>query len=67
MKKIAILAFPVFLLSACTDILNKQPLGILDSGSYFQTADDAVQAVNAAYQSLTFSVTNNNFYWGFGV
>jgi hypothetical protein len=67
MKKITALAFAVSLLASCSDILNKQPLGILDSGSYFQTADDAVQAVNAAYESLTFSVTNNNFYWGFGV
>ncbi len=67
MKKIIAIALSASLLASCSDILNKQPLGILDSGSYFQTADDAVQAVNAAYQSLTFSVTNNNFYWGFGV
>ncbi len=53
-------------LASCQDILNKEPLGILDTGSFFQTADDAVQALNAAYQPLLFSSANNNFYWGFG-
>jgi hypothetical protein len=52
-------------LSSCQDILDKEPLGILDADSFFQTADDAVQAVNAAYKPLTFSSENNNFYWAF--
>lgn len=34
---------------------------------FFKTEQDALQAVNAAYQPLTFSNTNNNFYWAFGV
>ena len=50
----------------CTGILDKDPLGTLDSGSFFQTADDAVQAINAAYQPLMFNSSNNNFYWAFG-
>ena len=52
---------------SCQSILNKEPIATLDAGSYFQTADDAVQAVNAAYQPLTFSNSNNNFYWAFSV
>jgi hypothetical protein len=50
---------------SCNDILDKDPLGILDAGSFFQSADDAEQAINAAYQSLMFNNENNNFYWAF--
>ncbi|MCC6461766.1 MAG: RagB/SusD family nutrient uptake outer membrane protein [Saprospiraceae bacterium] len=52
-------------LVSCEGILNKEPLGTLDAGSFFQTAGDAVQAVNAAYGALPISNSNNNFYWGF--
>lgn len=65
MKKIT---FAILLLCAysCQGILEKEPLGVLDAGSFFQTADDAQQAVNAAYQPLLFCTPNNNFYWAFG-
>ena len=59
-------SFFIFLTS-CQSILNKEPIATLDAGSYFQTGNDAVQAINAAYQPLTFSNSNNNFYWAFGV
>ncbi|MFN0035283.1 MAG: RagB/SusD family nutrient uptake outer membrane protein [Saprospiraceae bacterium] len=52
-------------LASCQGILDKEPIGILDAGSFFQTADDAVQAINAAYGPLMFNNDNNNFYWGF--
>ncbi len=51
---------------SCTGILDKEPLGILDAGSFFKTADDAQQALNAAYQPLLISNDNKNFYWAFG-
>ncbi|HLF63096.1 MAG TPA: RagB/SusD family nutrient uptake outer membrane protein [Saprospiraceae bacterium] len=51
---------------SCTGILDKEPLGILDAGSFFKTADDAIQALNAAYQPLLISNENKNFYWVFG-
>lgn len=62
--------FPFLLLSlltlfSCQDILNKEPLGILDAGSFLQTPADAVQTINAAYEPLMFNNTNNNFYWAF--
>lgn len=50
---------------SCSDILDKEPIGILDTGSFFKTSDDALQAVNAAYEPLMFNSANNNFYWGF--
>ncbi len=53
--------------TACQGILDKEPIAILDAGSYFQTEADAVQALNAAYQPLVFSNENNNYYWAFGV
>ena len=53
-------------LVSCQSILNKEPIATLDAGSFFQTADDAVQAINAAYRPLIFSNSNNNFYWAFG-
>lgn len=52
-------------LAACEKILDKEPLGILDAGSFFQSAGDAVQAINAAYEPLLINNGNNNFYWGF--
>ena len=52
--------------TACSKFLDKQPIATLDAGSFFQTQDDAIQAVNAGYKYLTLSNTNNNFYWAFG-
>lgn len=69
MKKFLPYILPValiFLGAGCTDILKKDPIGILDSGSFFQSANDAEQAINAAYQPLMLSNENNNFYWALG-
>ena len=60
-----ILSFCLILCS-CSGILDKEPIGILDAGSFFKTSNDAIQAVNAAYEPLMFNSSNNNFYWGFG-
>ena len=68
MKLIYHLIFPLALaLASCQGILDKEPIATLDAGSFFQTEDDAVQALNAAYQPLLFSNDNNNFYWAFSV
>ncbi len=55
----------IFSCTACQGILDKEPIAILDAGSFFQTEADAVQAMNAAYQPLLFNNTNGNFYWAF--
>jgi len=62
-----LMLFVVFLGVSCENILDKDPIGTLDAGSFFQTEADAIQALNAAYKPLTFSNSNNNFYWAFGV
>ena len=56
-----LLFFAILTLASCQDILDKDPLGTLDVNSFFKTADDAVQAVNAAYEPLLFNNQNNNF------
>lgn len=55
------------LFTSCEDILDKEPLGRLDAGSFFQSSSDAVQAINAAYEPLLFNNNNGNFYWAMGV
>ena len=62
-----ILLAAALLVSSCEGFLDKDPIGTLDAGSFFQTEADAIQALNAAYKPLTFSNSNNNFYWAFGV
>ena len=52
-------------LTACEGILDKEPIAILDAGSFFQTENDAIQAINAAYNPLLFNNANNNFLWAF--
>ena len=51
---------------SCNDFLDREPIGRLDADVFFKTADDAVQAVNSAYQPLLINNANNNFYWVFG-
>lgn len=54
-------------LTSCQGILDKEPIATYDAGSYFQTEEDAVQALNAAYRSLLFNNDNGNYYWAFAV
>lgn len=66
MKSIQYIILSICLvLCSCTGILDKEPIGILDTGSFFKTSNDAVQAINAAYEPLMFNSANNNFYWAF--
>lgn len=63
MRLTIILVF--FQLLSCEGILDKEPIAILDAGSFFQTENDAVQSINAAYNPLLFNNANNNFIWAF--
>lgn len=67
MKNILLTLCCLALLPSCQGILDKEPIAILDAGSFFQTEEDAIQAINAAYQPLLFNNNNNNFYWAFAV
>jgi hypothetical protein len=63
----ALLFAIAWLCLSCQGVLEKEPLGQLELNNFFNNPQDAVQAINAAYKQLTFSVENNNFYWAFGV
>ena len=55
----------LLVLASCQGILDKEPIAILDAGSYFQSEEDAIQAINAAYSSLLLNNDNKNYYWAF--
>jgi hypothetical protein len=70
MKTLLKLGLPFIIMivaNACTGILDKEPLGRLDATVAIQNQADAIQAVNACYESLMFNNNNNNFYWAFGI
>ena len=54
MKSINYITFCLLILSitSCKKYLDKVPLDSINTSNFFQTADDAVNAVNAAYQPL---------------
>src|SRR5688572_9823492 len=62
----ALIIASVLSIIGCDQLLDRDPLGRLDADAFFKTADDAIQAVNAAYQPLLINNSNNNFYWVFG-
>ncbi|MDN5213386.1 RagB/SusD family nutrient uptake outer membrane protein [Fulvivirgaceae bacterium BMA12] len=49
-------------LSACEDILDKQPPGALSESSFWQTQDDATAGLTAVYDAL--ETPRGNFGWG---
>ena len=61
-----LLVFATLAAVSCESILDKEPLGQLDADTFFNSPEDAIQAINAAYEYLPFSSENNNFYWAFG-
>ncbi|MBO0939871.1 RagB/SusD family nutrient uptake outer membrane protein [Fibrella sp. HMF5335] len=52
-------------LGACSDMLNEQPRGDYAEAAFYQTSAQAVLAINAAYQPLSFASDNNRL-WVFG-
>jgi hypothetical protein len=43
----------MFLTTSCEDFLDKSPNGVLSTSNFYQSEDDAVAAVNAAYTPLS--------------
>jgi hypothetical protein len=54
MKSVKYIAYAFLLLSmaGCKKYLDKAPLDTINSSNFFKTADDAINAINAAYQPL---------------
>ena len=65
MKLIKYLSIAVFaaLLPACSDFLNKVPEDTINTSNFFQTEDDAVGAINGAYQPLQWPKLYNMRMW----
>lgn len=53
----------LLLFTGCNDILNTEPPDSINSANFFQTAGDAVAAVNGAYQPLQWPKLYNMRMW----
>ncbi|HYG18446.1 MAG TPA: RagB/SusD family nutrient uptake outer membrane protein [Ohtaekwangia sp.] len=53
----------VLLLTGCEDFLEKNPLDTVNTENFYKTADDAVAAINAAYQPLQRPKLHNMRMW----
>lgn len=53
-------------MSGCKKFITKDVIGQYPEEDYYQTAAQAIQAVNATYEPLAFTTANNNRLWVFG-
>ena len=67
MKKITTVLVSTLLISvsSCSNFLNEEVRAAYSEETFYKTQAQALQALNAAYQTLTFS-TDNNRLWVFG-
>ncbi|GAB3663164.1 RagB/SusD family nutrient uptake outer membrane protein [Echinicola sediminis] len=61
--KIYTLALAALTLEACSDILEKQPLDTINTSNFFRTEEDAINAINGAYQPLQWPKLYNMRMW----
>ncbi len=59
------LATILFTISGCQNFLNEEVRAAYSEETFYKTEGQALQALNAAYQTLTFA-TDNNRLWVFG-
>ncbi|MDN3670666.1 RagB/SusD family nutrient uptake outer membrane protein [Echinicola jeungdonensis] len=62
-KKIYIALLASTTLIACSDILEKQPLDTINTSNFFRTEEDAINAINGAYQPLQWPKLYNMRMW----
>jgi starch-binding outer membrane protein, SusD/RagB family len=53
-------------IAGCTKFLTKEIQGVYPADQFYQTSDQAVAAINAAYQTLNFTSATQNPLWVFG-
>ena len=64
MKKIIIMLMLSGIVMACSeDFLEKAPLDSINTANYWQTEDDAINAINGAYQPLQWPKLYNMRMW----
>ncbi len=70
MKKLILYTFLLsacfFLGIGCKKFLTKDIQGVYPANQFYQTATEALEAINAAYQPLTFTNATSNPLWVFG-
>lgn len=67
-KYIATLLIPFlfFILSGCKKFITKDLVGQYPENEFYQTQAQALLAINASYEPLAFTTSNNNRLWVFG-
>jgi hypothetical protein len=63
LSKYVILLFTLFTFGSCKKYLDKAPLDSINTANFYQTADDAVAAINGAYQPLQWPKLYNLRMW----
>jgi hypothetical protein len=51
---------------SCSKFLTKDPQGVYPTDQFYQTSDQAIVAINSAYQPLNFKSATQNPLWVFG-
>ena len=64
-KTFVLSSLSVVILSGCTDFLTEDLKGQFTSETFYQNDQQALQAINGAYQAITFTSSNNDI-WVFG-
>jgi starch-binding outer membrane protein, SusD/RagB family len=62
----SLIAMLIFSGMGCTKFLTKDPQGVYPANQFYQTSDQAIVAINAAYQTLNFRSATQNPLWVFG-
>ena len=55
-----------FWISGCKKFITKEPVGQYPESEFYTTQAQALLAINAAYEPLAFTTSNNNRLWVFG-
>jgi starch-binding outer membrane protein, SusD/RagB family len=69
MKKSYLFGWMMVLISSgigCSKFLTKEIQGVYPADEFYQTSDQAIAAINAAYQPLNFTSATQNPLWVFG-
>jgi hypothetical protein len=65
-NRIIIISIIIFIFSGCEDYLEIRPTDRINTQSFYQTEDDAIAAVNAAYAPLQYEGSFKKDLWVFG-
>jgi hypothetical protein len=64
--RLGLILLPLFTFTGCEKFITKEIKGDYPESEFYQTQAQAILAINAAYQPLAFTNSNNNRLWVFG-